>query len=77
MGDRSLKEIGHPQYHKISHEQLEQCSGTRGDQRRNYISPSSNSKAEDFYSGQRVYVPEFSQNCRFVAEKPHIEELQL
>ncbi|TGO21232.1 hypothetical protein BPAE_0232g00140 [Botrytis paeoniae] len=33
-------------------------------------------KQKTFIRDNVVYVPEFLQNCRFVAEKPHIKELR-
>ncbi|TGO66075.1 hypothetical protein BOTNAR_0069g00250 [Botryotinia narcissicola] len=87
----SLKEIGQPQHHKISHEQLEKCSGTmlelfawksislihKGDIKDEIVHHhQAIAKQKTFIRDNVVYVPGFLQNCRFVAEKPHIEELR-
>ncbi|TGO10218.1 hypothetical protein BTUL_0141g00230 [Botrytis tulipae] len=91
MEDRSLKEIGQPQYHKISHERLEKISGTmlelfawkiislihKGDIKDEIAyHHRATAKQKTFIRDNVVYVPEFLQNCRLVAEKPHIEELR-
>ncbi|TGO47319.1 hypothetical protein BCON_0283g00040 [Botryotinia convoluta] len=83
MEDRSLKEIGQPQYHKISHEQLEKCSGTmfelfawksislihKGDIKDEIAyHHQATAKQKTFIRDNVVYVPEFLQNCKFVAE---------
>ncbi|KAF7954031.1 uncharacterized protein EAE97_001429 [Botrytis byssoidea] len=85
MENRSLKEIGQPQYHKISHEQLEKCSGTmlelfawksislihKGDIKDEIAyHHQATAKQKAFIRDNVVYVPQFLQNCKFVTEKP-------